>query len=223
MTNSIDTNALNDLGLAGRSAPSNRGELGQDDFLELMITQLRNQDPFKPMESGQFLGQIAQFGTVSGIEEVRSALESLATAMSANRTLQAANLVGRDALVSASEAWLPPQGSIRGAIATPPGATSATIEVYDLNGSLVDSRAVSLTGHAAGTFEWDGTLPDGTTAPSGYYQLRARGEVDGAPAALDVLVSGRVESVSVADQGQSVELTLTGLGVVNLNDVRRVS
>ncbi|MEE8481945.1 MAG: flagellar hook capping FlgD N-terminal domain-containing protein, partial [Acidiferrobacterales bacterium] len=42
-----------------------KGDIGQGDFLKLMMTQLRNQDPFKPLDSGEFLSQIAQFSTVS--------------------------------------------------------------------------------------------------------------------------------------------------------------
>ena len=45
--------------------------LGQADFLQLMTTQLQNQDPFAPLENGEFIGQMAQFGTVSGIEELQ--------------------------------------------------------------------------------------------------------------------------------------------------------
>jgi len=58
------------------TAPS--GELQQEQFLELMLTQLKNQDPLKPMESGDFLGQIAQFGTVTGIGELQKSFSSLA-------------------------------------------------------------------------------------------------------------------------------------------------
>ncbi|HEU4618215.1 MAG TPA: flagellar hook capping FlgD N-terminal domain-containing protein, partial [Gammaproteobacteria bacterium] len=79
MTSGIDGTLLRGLGLTGRTDESagaqSPDKLGQADFLRLMITQLRNQDPFKPMESGEFLGQIAQFGTVSGIDEVRTAVE----------------------------------------------------------------------------------------------------------------------------------------------------
>ena len=51
--------ALSDLGLAQRDTRSQKANLGQEDFLKLMTTQLTHQDPFKPMESGEFLGQIA--------------------------------------------------------------------------------------------------------------------------------------------------------------------
>ena len=145
MTNSIDTDMLGNLGLLRQRQPSGPAdELGQEQFLELMIAQLRNQDPFKPMESGEFLGQLAQFGTVSGIEDVRGALADLTHAMSANQTMQAAGLVDRQAYVAAREAWLPPGGSVRGAAVVPEGTTGANLSIYDMNGRLVASRVYDM-------------------------------------------------------------------------------
>lgn len=224
MPNSIDSDTLSSLGLGGRNqATTADNKLGQDEFMRLMVTQLRNQDPFAPMESGEFLGQLAQFGTVSGIDEVRGALASLAGAMSANQTMQAAGLVDREAYVPAREAWLPPGGEVRGAIDVPTGVANATVSIYDMNGRLVATQRVADSGEAAGEFVWDGSLSDGERADSAYYELRASGDVGGSSVALDVLVSGRVESVSLDGAGGAISLTVTGLGRVDLADVRRVS
>ena len=65
---------LSGLGLAPPQA-AKKDELGQEEFLNLMVTQLKNQDPFKPLESGEFLGQLAQFGTVSGLAELQDVVQ----------------------------------------------------------------------------------------------------------------------------------------------------
>jgi flagellar basal-body rod modification protein FlgD len=224
MTNTIDSDALTNLGLLRpRQASGPSDELGQAQFLELMITQLRNQDPFKPMESGEFLGQLAQFGTVSGIDDVRGALADLTNAMSANQTMQAAGLVDRDAYVAAHEAWLQPGGRVRGAVVVPENTNGASLSVYDMNGRLVATRALQTTGADAGSFAWDGLMDGGEPAPSGYYELRAAGDVAGTSTALEVLVAGRIESVSLENAGGTIGLTVTGLGRVDLTAVRRVS
>ena len=70
MSNTIDTSLLSQLGYSQRATQGPDEQLGQEDFLRLMLAQLDNQDPFAPMESGEFLGQLAQFGTVSGISEM---------------------------------------------------------------------------------------------------------------------------------------------------------
>src|SRR5690606_16205255 len=82
------------LGLTGTTNARPKDRLGQEEFLELMVTQLRNQDPFKPMESGDFLGQIAQFGTVSGIGDVQKSLAGVARAFRGAQTRRGASLVG---------------------------------------------------------------------------------------------------------------------------------
>ena len=58
-------------------AEGSRKEMGQEQFLELMTAQLQNQDPFKPMESGDFLSQIAQFSTVEGIGDLNDSFSGL--------------------------------------------------------------------------------------------------------------------------------------------------
>ena len=64
--------------------------LGQDDFLKLLTTQLQYQDPMKPMENGEFLGQMAQFSTVTGITEMQTSMESMVVGL----VYKMASLVG---------------------------------------------------------------------------------------------------------------------------------
>ena len=70
--NSVSENSFSFLNKANNTSTSNQddGALATEDFLALMTTQLQNQDPLKPLESGDFLGQIASFSTVSGIGEL---------------------------------------------------------------------------------------------------------------------------------------------------------
>src|SRR5690606_23752739 len=98
--------------------------LGQAEFLELMIAQLKNQDPFKAMDPSQFLGQLAQFGTVTGIQEMQTAFATLSESMRSSQVLDGATMVGREVLIASDEIALAEEGAIRGAIDIPSGATS---------------------------------------------------------------------------------------------------
>ena len=73
--------------------------LGQEDFLKLMTTQLQNQDPFAPMENGDFIAQMAQFSTVSGIKDVNDSLSGLAGEYEKARIATAASLLGHSVLL----------------------------------------------------------------------------------------------------------------------------
>ena len=100
------------------SNSSSKKELGQTDFLHLMLTQLKNQDPFKPLDSSEFLGQLAQFGTVSGLAQLQTSFDGLASSLTSDQALQASGLVGRSALVPGAEALLA-NGKLSGAVDLP--------------------------------------------------------------------------------------------------------
>ena len=222
MTTPIGGIDYDSLGLTA-PAPRAKDQLGQEAFLHLMVKQLENQDPFKPMENGEFLGQLAQFGTVSGITDMQQAIQGLGKALQGNQTLQAASLDSREVLVPSREAWLPPEGTLRGAIDVPEDATNLTLEIADLSGTLIGKVPVEIDAQGRSYFEWDGTLADGTTAQPGFFEVRALADVGGKSEHLDVLVSGRVESVSVGGSSGALALTVTGLGVVDFGRVKGIS
>ena len=219
----IDATTLEQAGLtrAPQAGRKSSDQLGQEQFLKLMVTQLSNQDPFKPLESGEFLGQLAQFGTVSGIQDLQQSFQGLAGSMQSNQALQAAGLVGRSVYVPAQEAWLQPEGSVSGAVQNPAGVGDITVGVYDFAGRLVATVPAEGQGERA-AFHWDGTNQDGERAAPGFYEIRAVGQVSGEPVALEALVRGAVESVAIDRYSGALSLTVTGLGVVDLSKVRQI-
>jgi flagellar basal-body rod modification protein FlgD len=226
VTRSIDESALQRIGLTPEKSTAKTGpndRLGQPEFLRLMVTQLTNQDPFKPMESGEFLGQLAQFGTVSGIADMQKALGTLAGSLNGNQALKAATLIDRDVLVPAKEGWLPPGGAMRGAIDVPPGTHGVKLEILDLAGGRLGEVPVDFDANGRASFAWDGALASGGAAGPGFYALRATGARDGRSEALDVMVFGRVESVGVGKGDGELSLTVTGLGQVDFARVREVA
>lgn len=72
-----------------------RQTLGQEDFLTLLVTQLRNQDPLNPLDNEAFVAQLAQFATVSGITEISKGIGALSTRTDDLARLQATALIGR--------------------------------------------------------------------------------------------------------------------------------
>jgi Flagellar hook capping protein - N-terminal region len=107
--------------------PRSNAALGQQDFLTLLTTQLRNQDPLKPMENGEFLGQMAQFSTVSGIDRVNETLGSLGAGMRDMRIAMVSNLLGHSVLVPGTVTRPDSDGAIRGAIDLPEAVDAVQI------------------------------------------------------------------------------------------------
>jgi flagellar basal-body rod modification protein FlgD len=218
---SLGVNApdFNGLGLGLPQAPP-KEELGQEDFLSLMITQLKNQDPMKPMESGEFLGQLAQFGTVSGLSEIKTAFDSLAGSLVSNQALQAASLVGRAALVESAGVSIAAGQPVVGAVEMPTSSGSVKVEVRDSIGELVRTLDLGTRPPGLATFSWDGMTDEGTTAPSGRYSFLAGFQSDGEIEAAETLVSASVESVLFGADGFSVRLR--GIGDVPFSAVREI-
>ncbi|HLF12595.1 MAG TPA: flagellar hook assembly protein FlgD [Gammaproteobacteria bacterium] len=211
---------LSTLGLT-RPAEAEEDSLGQQEFLQLMITQLENQDPFKPLESGEFLGQLAQFGTVSGLAELQTSFNTLAGSLVSNQALQAAALVGRSALVASAVTALDEEGqTVQGAVDLPTSSSSVRLEIRDASGQVV--RELDLGAQAAGLvrFVWDGQTDGGAAAAPGRYSLAAQYRDGGQMSAAETLISAPVESVVLGARGFAVHLR--GLGEVPFSAVREI-
>lgn len=214
----IDTSRYADLGLALQQ-PAAQKELGQADFLRLMTTQLRHQDPFKPMENGEFLGQIAQFSTVSGIQEMQQSFASLAASLTSNQTLQAATMVGRSVLVPSEIGYLPDDGELQGA-AYLPASGQLVVDIVDAGGQVVRNLDMGTQAAGLARFAWDGRNNAGEQLPEGSYVLRARLVQGNAQQSAATLAVGRVQSVVLGAGGLNLELL--GLAPAALADVYQI-
>ncbi|WP_298576805.1 flagellar hook capping FlgD N-terminal domain-containing protein [uncultured Luteimonas sp.] len=210
------------LGL-GQQQTTRSSALGQADFLHLMTEQLKNQDPLKPLDNNQFLGQLAQFSTVQGIEGMQGAMTAMASVMESDQTLRAATLVGHDAMVSVDTVPLAQGAGLRGEVVAQ-AAGPVTLDVVDANGVRVRRMTVEATADGIATFDWDGRDQAGNTVAAGNYSFRAvTGTADpsaGDANLLPIRASARVDSVSIEPGG--LFLNLAGMGSVPLSAVHRI-
>lgn len=215
---------INGTGAAGGAAQANgikkKDQLGQAEFLELMIAQLKNQDPFKAMDPSQFLGQLAQFGTVTGIQEMQAAFTSMSDAMRSSQVLDGATMVGREVLVPSEEVALQADGPVHGALDVPSGTTALQLNVRDASGTLVRRMTLPTTS-GLNDFTWDGVADNGTRAPAGEYTFEAVANIGGKSTSLEMLLASRVTSVTI-DSATGLTLNTSNLGSRSLGDVRRV-
>ncbi len=213
---------LASLRTENRQTNDNRSELGQEEYLELMITQFQNQDPFKPMENGDFIAQLAQFGTVSGIAELQESFSAVAASISSDQTLQASGLIGRTVLAEVDTGPLTEGGELMAAVDLPEAAGAVTVEVRDSAGALV--RTLELGAQPAGLarFTWDGVTAQGEQAASGLYTFSARVETPSGPQAVNTLVAAQVESISLAPDTGALALNFRDMAPLSLRQVRQI-
>lgn len=198
-----------------------KNELGQEDFLDLMVAQLRNQDPMKPMEDGQFLTQMAQFSTSTGIQELKDSFKSFSDSMYSNQALQAAGLVGHSVLAPTGIGQLQKGGSLSGSIELPASSSDVQLKVYGESGELV--RTIDMGQQAAGSvpFKWDGVNDQGEAVPAGNYMISASANTGEGVEAVETLMATEVENVTINRSG-GLLLGLTGGRTLDFSEVRQI-
>lgn len=196
--------------------------LDQADFLKLMITQLENQDPTNPMESGDFISQMAQFGTVNGITELTASFETLASSMQSSQALQASTLVGRAVLVEANTLVLGETGTTPITVDLTNTASDLKFSITDASGQIVREFSVGQTDAGLKQFEWDGFTNTGERAEPGNYFVSSEAVIGGTTLALKTLIQAQVESVSLSRDGSAPVLNLAELGAIELSNVYQV-
>ena len=132
-------------------------ELGRDAFLELMVAQLKNQNPLKPTDNQAFVAQLAQFSTVEGIGQLNDTTESLATKFNSASALQASSMVGQNVIVEGNSTGLLLQnGIVSGYTDVPDSATNMELRIEDENGSLLESFSLGNRSEGPMSVRWDG-------------------------------------------------------------------
>lgn len=198
-------------------------QLGQADFLRLLTTQLKNQDPTKPLDGQQFMAQLAQFSTLNGIIEMKASLDTLAQSLQSMNTLQASSLVGHSVLIDGDKAYLNSGESVQGRADITETVNNLTVVVTNAGGGEV--RRLNLGAKAPGAvdFSWDGLDSNGAQATPGLYTFRVEGTVaDGKSVGFDTRMWARVDSVSLGSASQETTLNLNGVGSHGLSQIKEV-
>ena len=219
----VDTSVYSSLGLgaaAGTAVAQKDDSLGQADFLRLMTEQLKHQDPLKPMENSAFLGQLAQFSSVQGIQDLNATVNGFSGMMQSDQLLRGTSLIGRDVLVPSAQVALGDEGGAGGVVAAP-GPGTVAFQVTDANGQVIREMHVPTAAGGEVAFAWDGNDALGQRMPAGSYGITARySDTSGQGSNVSTYVRAQVQSVSVGSDG--LYLDLPGLGTAPLGYVLRV-
>jgi len=223
---------LSSLNIANKNKDEEKSnELGQSAFLELMITQMNNQDPLSPQENSEFVAQLAQFSSVEGLERLNSNFEDFSGTFMSNQALQASSLVGRSVTVPSERSQLMEGGIVNGTTKLENSTSDMRINIYNKSGSLVANVPVGSQPAGDVSFRWDGQsmeingeLLDWSGGeeplPPGEYRFEALATQGGETEQLDTALSANVNSVNLGDDGQ-LTLNLAGIGPVNISKVKQ--
>lgn len=129
----------------------------QNQFLTLLVAQLKNQDPTNPTDNAQLTSQMAQISTVSGIEKLNDSVTSVTSQFNQMQMLQGSSLIGHTILSEGNGLALTDEGQGTAAFDLAGKAANVTVTISGASGELVDT--VELSGLDAGRnyFTWDGS------------------------------------------------------------------
>ncbi|HQF55819.1 MAG TPA: flagellar hook assembly protein FlgD [Fibrobacteria bacterium] len=155
--------------------------LGKDEFMQLLVTQLRYQDPLSPQDNQQMAAQMAQFSSLESLQNVQKSIEALGTtftemagkqsdAADAVSSGSATSMLGKTARFQVDDIALPATGSQ--ATVSVHAAAGSTALIKNADGEVVRSIPLgSILKNGEGVLSWDGNTDKGVRAASGSYSL----------------------------------------------------
>jgi flagellar basal-body rod modification protein FlgD len=194
--------------------------LTQNDFLQLLVTQMQNQDPTQPTNPSQFVNEFSALSEVSGINSMSNSMSALSNSMSSAQILSGTNLIGHTVIASGNSGSLTAGGSITGAVNVPAGTSALTVQVTDASGQLVRTFSVAPQ-NGVTPFTWDGTTNSGGPAPAGTYNFSISADTNGTQSSLTPELAYQVNSVTLDPSTNSLTLNTNG-GSLPLSAVSQV-
>ena len=191
------------------STTSSNSTMGKDDFLKLMIEELKNQDPMNPMDGTQYASQLAQF---SSLEQLTNLNDTMTSSAATNTTLtqsinnmMVSNLIGKETKLSGSDIVVNGQSSIDLGYNLSSQASSVEVNIFDSNGALVKTIDSSKLSSGDSKLSWDLTDNNGSTVVNGDYTFKVTAtDANGSSITTSLYKYGTIDGVKFNSSGTVV-------------------
>jgi flagellar basal-body rod modification protein FlgD len=209
---------------SGKTGDSTTGSstLGKDSFLQLLVTQMQNQNPLDPQDNSEFVAQLAQFSSLETMQNLSTSVDAIGGMYQSSQALQASSLVGRTVVVDAGSTSVDTTKGLTGQAVLPNSSTVTEVKVYDSKGEVV--RTLDLGEQKAGnaSFTWDGKDEDGNVLASGNYSFVATAALDGKSSTVKTYLPATVSSVTMGSAGAPMTLNLADGSNIALSKVQQI-
>jgi len=204
--------------------PEDKTDLDKNDFMLLLVEQLKNQDPLEPMDSTDFTAQLAQF---SALEEQTKTNENLALLQDYSATLNrlsALNMIGKkveyDGSGSGSITINDDGQPIPIDFELADGAHNVVVDIYNSAGGRVETLELGAFDLGQQSYNWNGKDVDGNSFPAGKYSFNviARDEL-GQLVATNVNGKGEVRGIETDPQNGNTVLVLSNGSRVGIDKI----
>lgn len=194
------------LSSSNTSGTGNNAQDLQNQFLTMLVTQLKNQDPTNPMDNSQLTTQLAQINTLSGIEKLNTTLGSISGQISTSQSLQSSTLIGHGVMVNGGQVLVGNGTTTPFGVELASASTGTSATIKDASGTVIDTVDLGALSAGVHTFSWDGKLTDGSVAPDGKYSVAIAASNGNTQLVAQPLNYAYVNGVSTANNTTKLDL-----------------
>ncbi len=206
----------------GTSTPSTdtAGDLSKN-FMQMLLAQLRNQDPLNPMDSAAMTGQLAQLNMVSGINATNDLMRSVLDQIKESTQMQLSDMTGKYALVDSDSVQLMTAGEpVQFETSLSKAVDQLTLSVTDATGREVFNKKWDALPAGVVAFQWDGKAADGKAVPAGHYTIQAWSGQSAATGKVTLQASQLVLQAGLDSEGQ-IQLYLANGQQIGSDSVKK--
>jgi flagellar basal-body rod modification protein FlgD len=222
MTNTVSNlNQTTNVGAAANAAVASSGKKIQDQFMTMLVAQIKYQDPTNPMDSAQMTSQLAQISTVDGINQLNTTMAEMSKSMQSGQTYQASNLIGKSVLAPGKTFNLV-NGSSAFAVQLPTAASSVIVSIKNSAGQMVDSMNLGAQGAGVIPLTWNGKDLSGKALPDGSYTLQVAANTGGKSVSGVGLTYAKVNAVGNDSKTGATQLVLGNGATTSFSSVIQI-
>ncbi|MCK5893245.1 MAG: hypothetical protein KAG53_02290 [Endozoicomonadaceae bacterium] len=202
-------------GTKGVSGTAGASQMGQEEFMQMLLAEINNQDPLNPQSSSDFVAQLAQITSVDNLSNLNSQIAGLVSSMQYSQAMQATDLVGKTVTVSANIMELESSGTIAGEVRMPGSAENVQMFIHNAQGDVV--KTMDLGAQVSGSVPF--TTDD---LPEGVYSVSAIAVNGTTEQSVPVALNAKVNSVVIPGGGKDIELNLAGIGAIPVSQISKI-
>jgi len=200
------------------STASPKTVLGKDEFMKMLIAQLKHQDPLNPMDGTAFTAQLAQFSSLEQLQNINTQLSSFTKQQQSLGNTQAVNLIGREVLAKGDTVVA--QGKpVDLSYVLSSDAAQGLVRIYNANGELVDALTFKNQKQGMNTLTW---TPPSSTTGSCTFEVSAADSA-GKSVGADAMVQGEVTGVNYRDGATYLSVGGREIGFGDVVSVKKTS
>lgn len=203
---------------SGSNITSKHNELGKEEFLTLMVEQLKHQDPMNPADATEFTAQLAQFSSLEQLFNINASLEQMGGNTAAVQRLSALSMIGTEVVSKGSEFTYSGE-PLKLGYNMDEAAEQGVLYIRDAAGYTVAAKPLTQMNAGQHMLEWDGVGDSGNKLPHGKYSVAISAFNGEDPVAAHPLVQSRVIGVDMVD---GTDMIVTDSGTFRLAEVESV-